>query len=112
MANISEMQIGLDVLIGLSSGVVGTIGAYIRLKSRIDMVEAKNKEQSKEIDDLRDRKKEMNIALNKRIDDQKETISKLQTTMSTGHAKLETLIAKMELRIVEKITNAINKTMK
>lgn len=108
---VSDYQIGLDVLIGLSSGIVGTVGAYIRLKSRIDMVEAKNKEQSKEIDDLRDRKKEMNTALNKRIDDQKATIGKLETNMSTGHAKLETLIAKMELRIVEKITDAINKKM-
>jgi uncharacterized coiled-coil protein SlyX len=106
---VSDYQIGLDVLIGLSSGIVGTVGAYIRLKSRIDMVEQKNVEQSKVIDDLKDSKKEMNTALNKRIDDQKETINKLSVNMSTGHAKLETLIAKMELRIVEKITDAINK---
>ena len=29
--------------------------------------------------------------------------------MSTGHSKLETAIAQMELRIVEKITAAIDK---
>lgn len=100
-------QIGLDVVISVVSGIGGAVGAYIKLKSRIDLQEAKNAEQEKELQDIKERKKEMNIALHKRIDDQNHVIQDIQKEMSTGHSKLETAMAKMELRIVEKITDAI-----
>ena len=100
-------QISLDVVISISSGIVGAFGAYIKLKSKIDLQEARNSEQTKEIDDLKERKKEMNIALHKRIDDQNHTIQDIQKEMNSGHSKLETAMAQMELRIVEKITDAI-----
>jgi DNA relaxase NicK len=108
MAQISELQIGLDVLIGAGSGVLGAMGAYYKLKARLDLQEAKNTEQERELEDIRQRKKEMNMALHKRIDDQNSIIADIQKEMNTGHNKLETAMAQMELRIVEKITGAIN----
>jgi hypothetical protein len=48
MAAINELQIGLDVLIGGGSGLLGAMGAYYKLKSRLDLQEAKNNEQEKE----------------------------------------------------------------
>jgi predicted nucleic acid-binding Zn-ribbon protein len=96
-------QISLEVLIGIGSGIVGSVGAYIRLKSRIDRLEMENLTQEKEITDLRERKKEMNSELHNRIDLLKTDMSTLKTDMTQGHSSLETMMAKMELRIVQEI---------
>lgn len=111
MANFSEMQIGMDVLIGSASGVLGAMGAYYKLKSRLDLQEAENHSQEREIADLRERKKEMNAALHKRIDDQNHVIQEIQKEMASGHQKLETNIAQMELRIVKEIQAMAEKLM-
>lgn len=109
MADFSELQIGMDVLIGSASGVLGAMGAYYKLKARLDLQEAENLSQEKEINDLRERKKEMNAALHKRIDDQNHVIQDIQKEMATGHQKLETGIAQMELRIVKEIQTMVDK---
>lgn len=109
MAELTDMQIGLDALIGVSSGIVGAVGAYVKLKSRIDLEGAKNNEQEKEIQDLRERKKEMNQALHKRIDDIKGEFHDLQKEVHQGHQKLETNMAQMELRIVREIQKMVDK---
>lgn len=103
MAQISELQIGLDVLVGAGSGLLGAMGAYYKLKSRLDLTEAENLAQEREISDLRERKKEMNIALHKRVDDLKHEFADLQKEVTQGHNKLETSMAQMELRIVKEI---------
>lgn len=100
-------QISLEIIVSVGSGIIGAVGAYIKLKSRIDLQEAKNAEQEKELHDIRERKKEMNIALHKRIDDQKGEITLLQKEVSTGHSTLEKQIAQLELRIVEKFQASV-----
>jgi len=100
-------QISLDVVISLMSGIGGAVGVYIKLKTRLDLADAKNDEQERELSDIKDRKKEMNIALHKRIDDQNNTIQDIQKEMSTGHSKLETGMAQMELRIVREFQNSV-----
>jgi choline kinase len=75
----------------------------------LDLQEAKNAEQEREISDLRERKKEMNSAIHKRIDDQNHTIQDIQKEMASGHQKLETGIAQMELRIVKEIQNMVER---
>lgn len=112
MASLSEMQIGFDVLIGASSGIVGAVGAYVKLKSKIDLLEAENASQEKEINEIRERKKEMNAALHKRIDDQNHVIQDIQKEMASGHQKLETNMAQMELRIVKEIQSMAEKLIK
>jgi hypothetical protein len=107
MQSISELQIGLDILLGAGSGVLGAMGAYYKLKTRLDLSDAKNDEQEKELADLRERKKEMNMALHKRIDDQKNEITTLQKEVHTGHSSLEKQIAQLELRIVEKFQASV-----
>ena len=111
MASVNDFQIGLDVLIGASSGIVGAVGAYVKLKSRIDLEGAKNNEQEKEIQDLKERKKELATALHKRIDDQNHVIQEIQKEMNQGHNKLENHMAQMELRIVREIQNMVEKFM-
>jgi flagellar biosynthesis chaperone FliJ len=106
---LNEMQIGLDLIIGAGSGLLGAMGAYYKLKARLDLADAKNEEQERELADLRDRKKELATALHKRIDDQNHVIQDIQKEMSKGHSKLETSIAQMELRIVKEIQNMVEK---
>lgn len=96
-------QISVEVIIGISSGVIGSVGAYIRLKSRIDRLEMENLSQEKELTDLRERKKEATAALHKRVDILKTDLANLKTEMAQGHSSLETMMAKMELRIVQEI---------
>lgn len=101
MSSVSELQIGLDILLGAGSGIIGAVGAYVKLKSRIDLAEAKNVEQERELTDIKERKKEMNAAIHKRIDDQNHTIQDIQKEMSAGHNKLQTELAQLELRIIK-----------
>tara|TARA_R110000772_G_scaffold51709_3_gene118588 strand:+ start:892 stop:1233 length:342 start_codon:yes stop_codon:yes gene_type:complete len=111
MVLINEFQIGLDLLVGAGSGLIGAMGAYYKLKSRLDMQEVENISQEKEIDDLKERKKEMNAALHKRIDDQNHVIQDIQKEMVSGHQKLETNMAQMELRIVKEIQAMVEKIL-
>ena len=112
MAAINELQIGLDVLIGSASGILGAMGAYYKLKSRLDLQEAKNDEQERELQDIRDRKKEMNIALHKRIDDQNGVIHEIQKEMTTGHSELGQRMAEMELRIVKEFQASVKELIR
>lgn len=100
-------QISLDVVISLVSGVIGAIGAYVKLKSKIDVLEQKCENQRQEINDIKERKKEMNTALHKRIDDQNAVINDIEKNLTAGHSKLETAIANLELRIVREIQNMV-----
>ena len=101
------IQISLDVIISLISGVIGAVGAYVKLKSKIDVLEQKCDSQNIDITEMKERKKEMNTALNKRIDEQNVTIHSIEKNLTAGHSKLETAIANLELRIVREIQNMI-----
>lgn len=105
-------QIGLDVIISVSSGIVGAIGAYVKLKSSIDVLSTKTDAQEREIHDIQDRKKEMNIALHKRIDDQNTIINEVQKEMNKGHNNFETAMAQMELRIVKEFQTSVKELIK
>lgn len=107
MASITDFQIGLDVLIGASSGIIGAVGAYVKLKSRLDLTEAKDMEQSKDIQDIRDRKKEMNTEIHRRIDTTDAKVAELSKEVSVTGSKLEAKMSEMELRIIKEIQKAI-----
>ena len=95
--------ISVEVIIGVCSGLAVSVGAYIKLKSRIDRLEMENISQEKEIIDLKERKKEMGAALTSRIDDLTHDFTELQRDMTTGYQNLQDYSAQMELRIVKEI---------
>lgn len=99
----STTTISMEILLSLSSGVIGSVGAYMKLKSRIDRLEMENISQDKELVDLKDRKKEMNIAIHKRIDAQKDELHDLRQDVNKGYTKLENKVNEMELRIIKEI---------
>jgi len=96
-------SIGLDVVISISSGAIGAIGAYVKLKSSIDVLVSKDISQQKEINDIKESKKEMNIVIHKRVDILKSELTSLQMDVRESHNTLQTLMAQMELRIVKEI---------
>tara|TARA_R110000764_G_scaffold79924_2_gene158881 strand:+ start:296 stop:619 length:324 start_codon:yes stop_codon:yes gene_type:complete len=100
---ISSMGLDANVLIGVSSGLIGAVGAYIKLKSSMEVLKSKDTSQQKEINDIKESKKEMNIVIHKRIDIMKSELTTLQMEVTKGHNTLQTLMAQMELRIVKEI---------
>ena len=97
------MGLDANVLIGVSSGLIGAVGAYIKLKSSMEVLKSKDTSQQKEINDIKESKKEMNIVIHKRIDIMKSELTTLQMEVTKGHNTLQTLMAQMELRIVKEI---------
>jgi hypothetical protein len=95
--------IGFEVIISVISGMAGAIGAYVKLKSSIDVLIQKDVTQQNEINNIKEGKKEMNVLLHKRIDVLKKDLTQLQVDVTKGHNSLQTLMAQMELRIVKEI---------
>ena len=104
-----QTQISLDVIISVVGGVVGAVGAYVKLKSKLDLLSAEFISIEKELTDIKERKKDMNTSLHKRIDDIRDEFSTLQKEVNQGHQKLETNMAQMELRIVKEIQSMVEK---
>jgi t-SNARE complex subunit (syntaxin) len=99
----SSTSISVGVIISLVSLLAGVIGAYVRLKSDINVQSTKIDRMEQDIDDVQERKKEAVSTLHKRIDNLKQGYIDLQKEVHQGHQSLETKIAQMELRIVREI---------
>lgn len=106
------MNIALEMVIAASSGIIGAVGAYVKLKSKVDLVAAENIAQEKEINDLRERKKEMNAALHKRVDDIRDEMNDVTTKFAQGQQEMKTNLAQMELRIVDRIQQMVKEITK
>jgi len=95
--------VGLEIIISVISGMAGAIGAYVKLKSSIDVLLQKDVTQQNEINNIKETKKEMSILIHKRIDAIKTDLTTLQIDVTKGHNNLQTSMAQMELRIVKEI---------
>ena len=102
-------SLSFEIILSLISGIIGSIGAYIKLKSRIDRLEVENINQRREYVELKERKKEMHINLHKRIDDQKAEVHELRTEVNKGSQALERKMGEMELRIIKEIHKLVQR---
>lgn len=93
-------SISLTVVIALGSAVIGSVGAYVKLKSTIDVLKA-------EVQDIKDSKKELASALHRRIDETKNQMTMLQKEVTIGHSKLEASMSNMKLEIIEKFQDIV-----
>ena len=98
-------EISLNVVISVISGIGCAVGAYVKLKSRIDVLEVENVNQEKEIDDLRERKKDMSIQVNRRVDAVELKVQELSKEITVTGSNLEKKMSEMELRIIKEIQN-------
>lgn len=99
----SGTQISLGIVVSAISGVLGAVGAYVKVKSDLVAQYNKHKALEKDVAELQDRKKEAVQTLHKRIDTLKNNYNDLQKEVHQGHQSLETKMAQMELRIVREI---------
>ena len=93
-----EQSISLNVIISVASGILGAIGAYIRLKSTMDI----NKVRIENLDDE-------NKSLHKRIDSVKATVEINREKQDSNYQQIKTEMSQMELRIIQAI-HEIKKT--
>jgi hypothetical protein len=91
-----DTAISLDVIVSATAGFIAVVGVYIRLKSKIDILETTCKNQEKEI-----------ILLHKEDKEMSDKFFSLQKEVSQGHNKLETSMAQMELRIIRELQSAV-----
>lgn len=87
-------QISLNVIISLAGGFAAVIGAYMKMKSKLDAQVIYMNSLERDVEHLRDDKKALRLEL-----------ADLQKEVHHGHQHLETKMAEMELRIVREIQN-------
>lgn len=91
-----QTPVSLDLIISVSAIVVGVVGVYVRLKSKIEVLETTCQIQEKEIVSLKDD--------NKKIEGD---FSLLQKEVAQNHNKLDASMAQMELRIIREFHSVI-----
>lgn len=92
--------VSLDLIISASAGLVAIVGVYIRLKSKIDILETTCAAQAKDILSLQEEEKIIKTEL---VDVRREA--------SQGHNKLETSMAQMELRIIREFQSVVTQIL-
>lgn len=85
-------QISLNVLISLGGGLAAVLGAYVKIKSKLDQQAIYISGLERDLKNLRDDKRTLRAEL-----------GELQKEVHGGHQHLETKMAEMELRIVREI---------
>lgn len=95
--------VGVEIIISVISGMAGAIGAYVKLKSSIDILIEKDVNQQNQIENIKEGKKELSAVLHKRVNVLRADLQQLQVDVTKGHNNLQTSMAQMELRIVKEI---------
>jgi hypothetical protein len=85
-------QISLNVIISLGGGLAAVLGAYVKIKSKLDQQAVYIAGLERDINNLRDDKRSI-----------RQELGELQKEVHHGHQHLETKMAEMELRIVREI---------
>ena len=91
-------QISLNVIISLAGGLFAVIGAYVKVKSKIDQQSIYISGIERDLDHLREDKRSI-----------KAELSDLQKEVHSSQQSLETKMAEMELRIVREIQKISNR---
>ena len=100
-------QISVGVILSSVGMIAGIIGAYVRLKSDINVQHEKTIQLKEDIEDLHNRKKEAVSALHKRVDSLKTSYTTLQKEVHEGHKSLETIMAEKGLRMFKEFIKAL-----
>ncbi len=100
---VSSLQIGLDALIALLVSLAGGLGVWHTLKGRVAIQQITLDSLTKDIDEIKQNKKESNLLLHKRIDDLKNQVSRNREISNESLAELKTEMQAMELRIIKAI---------
>ena len=100
---ISSLQIGFDALIALLTSLAGALTVWYTLKGRVAIQSIILENIQKDMDELKQNKKETQITLHKRIDDLKKQVEDNRSKNEASISELKTEMGQMELRIINAI---------
>lgn len=106
--NVTEMQIGLDVLIGILSAAAGALTIWYTLKNKVQIQQLLIDQSTQDIVEIKSNSKNACDMLHKRVDGLKTTVERNREKNDGAISELKTEMGQMELRIIQAI-HGLNK---
>jgi len=97
------MQIGFDALVALLGSLSGALAVWYTLKGKVAIQEVVLDNLTKDMEEIKQNKKEGHITLHKRIDDLKKQVEDNRSKNEASISDLKTEMGQMELRIINAI---------
>ena len=101
---VSSLQIGFDALVALLGSLTGALAVWYTLKGKVAIQEVVLNNLEKDMEEIKQQKKEGHGTLHKRIDDLKAQVERNREKNDESLGELKKEMGQMEIRII----NAIN----
>ncbi len=101
---VSSLQIGFDALVALGGSLTGALAVWYTLKGKVAIQEVVLNNLEKDMEEIKQQKKEGHVTLHKRIDDLKAQVERNREKNDESLGELKKEMGQMEIRII----NAIN----
>jgi len=101
--NVSEMQIGLDVLIGVLSAAAGALTIWYTLKNKVQIQQLLIDQNTQDVAELKAASKDMCNRLHNRVDSLKGVVESNREKSDTTFAGIKADMSAMEMRIIQEI---------
>jgi|TARA_R110001592_G_scaffold356560_1_gene658717 hypothetical protein len=101
---VSSLQIGFDALVALVGSLTGALAVWYTLKGKVAIQEIVLNNLEKDMEEIKQQKKEGHITLHNRIDDLKAQVERNREKNDESLGELKKEMGQMEIRII----NAIN----
>ena len=101
--NVSEMQIGLDVLIGVLSAAAGALTIWYTLKNKVQIQQLLIDQNTTDVVEIKENSKTACDMLHKRVDDLKKVVEKNREKNDNSISTIKAEMNAMEIRIIQAI---------
>lgn len=101
--DVSEMQIGLDVLIGILSAAAGALTIWYTLKNKVQIQQLHIDQNIKDVAELQSASKDMCNRLHSRVDSLKSVVESNREKSDNTFAAIKSDMSAMEMRIIQEI---------
>ncbi len=101
--DVSEMQIGLDVLIGVISAAAGALTIWYTLKNKVQIQQLLIDQNTQDISELKGASKDMCNRLHNRVDSLKSVVESNREKSDNTFAGIKADMSAMEMRIIQEI---------
>ena len=101
--NVSDMQIGLDVLIGVLSAAAGALTIWYTLKNKVQIQQLLIDQNTQDVVELKAASKDMCNRLHNRVDSLKVTVEANREKNDTTVIAMRADMNSMEMRIIQEI---------
>ena len=101
--NVSEMQIGLDVLIGVLSAAAGALTIWYTLKNKVQIQQLLIDQNTQDVAELKAASKDMCNRLHNRVDSLKGVVESNREKSDNTFSVIKADMSAMEMRIIQEI---------